>query len=83
MIWSIRQEVVRGGVWPGPWGSQEVRGRLELQNGGLRALSEAWIVTFRLSVCSELIATGRAGGAGRVLGGLRSCREDQSSGTIA
>ena len=36
-----------GGSELRPWRSQEVKGSLELQNGGLRALEEAWITTFR------------------------------------
>ena len=48
MIWSIRLQVAPGGVELRPRRSQEVRGSPELQNGGLRALEEAWMMTFRL-----------------------------------
>ena len=41
-------QVAPGGVQLGPRRSQEVRGSLELQNGGLRALGEAWMMTFCL-----------------------------------
>ena len=34
-----------GGSELRPWRSQEVRGSSELQNGGLRALEEAWMTT--------------------------------------
>ena len=37
-----RLQVVPGGVELRPRRSQEVRGSPELQNGGLRALGEAW-----------------------------------------
>ena len=48
MIWSFRVQVAPGGVELRPRRSHEVRGSLELQNGGLRALEEAWMTTFRL-----------------------------------
>ena len=35
-----------GGVKLCPRRSQEVKGSLELQNGGPRALNEAWMMTF-------------------------------------
>ena len=35
-------------VWQGRGQSKEVQGSLELQNGGLRALEDAWMTTFRL-----------------------------------
>ena len=46
-VWSFsvllgRLWVAPGGVELRPWRSQEVRGSPELQNGGLRALEEAW-----------------------------------------
>ena len=46
-VWSFsvllgRLWVAPGGVELQPWRSQEVRGSPELQNGGLRALEEAW-----------------------------------------
>ena len=52
-VWSFsvclgRVQVVPGGVQQHPWRSLEVRGSPELQNGGLRALEEAWMTTFRL-----------------------------------
>ena len=37
-----------GGVELRPRRSQEVKGSLKLQNGGLRALEEAWMTTFCL-----------------------------------
>ena len=42
VIWSFRVWVALGGFQLGPRRSQEVRGSPELQNGGLRALEEAW-----------------------------------------
>ena len=48
VIWSFRVQVAPGDVELRPRRSQEVRGSLELQNGGLRALEEAWMTTFRL-----------------------------------
>ena len=46
-VWSF--SVLLGRLWVGPgdvdrrpWSTQEVRGSHELQNGGLRALEEAW-----------------------------------------
>ena len=46
-VWSFcvllgRIQVAPGGVELRPRRSMEVRGSLELQNGGLRALGEAW-----------------------------------------
>ena len=46
-VWSFsvllgRLQVAPGGVELRPMRSQEVRGSPELQNGGLRALEEAW-----------------------------------------
>ena len=46
-VWSFsvllgRLLVAPGGVELRPWRSEEVRGSPELQNGGLRALEEAW-----------------------------------------
>ena len=42
-----------GGVELRPRRSLEVGGSPELQNGGLRALEEAWMTTFRLQALSE------------------------------
>ena len=42
MIWSFRVLVAPAGVELRPRRSQEVKGSQELQNGGLRALEEAW-----------------------------------------
>ena len=46
-----------------PWRSQEVRGSLELQNGGLRVLEEAWddflLEAFSCQVCSFSVLLGR------------------------
>ena len=49
-VWSFsvllgRLQVAPGGVELRPRRSQEFRGSPELQNGGLRALEEAWITT--------------------------------------
>ena len=41
--------MVPGGVEQRPRRSQEVKGSLELQNGVLRALEEAWMMTFCLT----------------------------------
>ena len=46
--WVFGVQVAAEGVELRPRRSQEARGSLELQNGGLRALKEAWIKTFRL-----------------------------------
>ena len=43
-----RLKLVPEGVELRPWRSLEVRGSPELQNGGLRALEEAWMTTFCL-----------------------------------
>ena len=43
-----RLHVAPGKVELRPWRSQGVKGSLELQNGSLRALEEAWITTFSL-----------------------------------
>ena len=44
-FWSVH--VAQGGVDLGPRRSQEVRGSPELQNGGLRALEDAWMTISR------------------------------------
>jgi hypothetical protein len=49
-VWSFavvlgRLQVAPGGVELRPRRSQEVRGSPQLQNGGLRALEEAWMTT--------------------------------------
>ena len=41
-----RLQVARGGVELRPRSFLELRGSSELQNGGLRALGEAWMTTF-------------------------------------
>ena len=41
-----RLKLVPEGVDLRPWRCLEVRGSPELQNGGLRALEEAWVTTF-------------------------------------
>ena len=41
-------QVARGGVELRPRSFLELRGSSELQNGGLRALGEAWMTTFLL-----------------------------------
>jgi hypothetical protein len=43
-------QVARGGVELRPRRSLEVRGSPELHNGGLRALGEAWMITFWIRV---------------------------------
>ena len=52
-----------GGVKLRPRRSQEVRGSPELQNGGLRALEEAWddflLEAFSCQVCSFSVVLGR------------------------
>jgi len=53
---------------------QELRGSLELLNGGLRALEEAWMTTFRLRhFLSSLVVVCPSFGASRWLQGLSSC----------
>ena len=51
-----RLKLVPEGVELRPWRSLEVRGSPELQNGGLRALEEAWddflLEAFSCQVCS-------------------------------
>ena len=63
MIWSFRVLVVPGGVELRPRRSQEVKGSPELQNGGLRALEEAWddflLEAFSCQVCSFSVVLGR------------------------
>ena len=46
VIWCVCLQVAPGAVKLRPRRSQEVRGGLELQNGGPRALNEAWMMTF-------------------------------------
>ena len=48
LLWSFRLQVAPGDVELRPSRSQEVRGSPQLQNGGLRALEEAWVTTFCL-----------------------------------
>ena len=52
-----------GGSELRPWRSQEVKGSPELQNGGLRALEEAWddflLEAFSCQVCSFSVVLGR------------------------
>ena len=48
VIWCVCLQVDPGAVKLRPRRSQEVRGCLELQNGGPRALNEAWMMTFWL-----------------------------------
>ena len=45
LLWSSCLQVAPGGVELRPRRSQEVRGSPQLQNGGLRALEEAWVTT--------------------------------------
>ena len=49
MFWGV--QAGPEGVELRPQRSQEVRGRPELQNGGLRALEDAWMTTFRVRHC--------------------------------
>ena len=46
VIWTSRLQVSPGADKLCPGRSQAVRGSLELENGGLRALGEAWKATF-------------------------------------
>ena len=57
--------------------SQEVRGSVQPQNGGLRALEEAWMMTFGLRHSPVLLWTreGLAEGSDNVKGNPRTCRE--------
>ena len=48
LVLSFRLQVAPGSVELRPGRSQEVRGSPQLQNGGLRALEEAWMTTFCL-----------------------------------
>ena len=63
VIWSFRVQVAPGGVELHPRRCQEVRGSPELQNGGLRALEEAWddflLEAFSCQVCSFSVLLGR------------------------
>ena len=54
-----RLQVARGGVELRPRSFLELRGSSELQNGGLRALEEAWIITSRSRHFSRPSFTGR------------------------
>ena len=58
-----RLKLVPQGVELRPWRSLEVRGSPELQNGGLRALEEAWddflLEAFSCQVCSFSVILGR------------------------
>ena len=62
MIWSFRVQVAPGGVELRPRRSQEVKGSPELQNGGLRALEEAWddflLEAFSCQVPGHLLVEG-------------------------
>jgi hypothetical protein len=96
-VWSFsvflgRLQVAPGGIELRPRRSQEVRGSPEPQNGGLRALEEAWMTTFRLRHFS--VKSGRFQcfwGVSRwlqevsscVQGGFRRSGEAQSSRTVA
>ena len=83
---------LQGGVYLHPRRSQEVRRILELQNGVLRALEDAWMTTFRLRhfpfkfgcfLCSVGSCRAGRGRSGKVEGYLRRCREGQSSIIVA
>ena len=83
-----RLQVAPGGVKLLPRGSQEVGGSPEFQNGGLRALEEAWdeflIEAFSCQVWSFSVLLGRLQEVSRGLpGGLRRSGEAQSSRTVA
>ena len=96
-VWSFavflgRLQEAPGGIELRPRRSQEVRGSPEPQNGGLRALEEAWMTTFRLRHFS--VKSGRLQlfwGVSRwlqevsscVQGGFRRSGEAQSSRTVA
>ena len=73
-----------GGVELPPERSEEVRGSLELHNGGLRALEEAWMTTFCLRhfsvksgrfLCSRGPSRWRQEVSSSFQGGLRRSRE--------
>ena len=77
---GVEIEQAPGGVKLHPRRSQEIRGRPELQAGGLRALEDAWMTTFRvrhspchllafLVLLARLAALPRAGGALEQVGG--------------
>ena len=86
-----RLKLAPGGVALRPWRSLEVRGSPELQNGGLRALEEAWVdfllEAFSCQVCSFLWFWGVSSWFQKVLscvpGGLWRSGEGQSSRTLA
>ena len=84
-----RLQVVPGGVELCPTRFQEVRGSPELQNGGLRALEEAWddflIEAFSRQVWSFSVLLKRPGGLVSIWvpGGPRSSGEAQSPRTVA
>ena len=70
-----RLQVARGGVKLRPRSSLEVRGSPELQNGGVRALGEAWMMTSRLRHFSvkfgRFCASEGVGGSRSEAGGSR------------
>ena len=72
----FRLQVAPGGVELHPQRSQEVRGSPELQNGGLRALEEAWddflIEAFSCQVWLFSVLLGRLGGSLLEAGGLEA-----------
>ncbi len=63
LIWSFRVLVATGGVELCPRRPQEVKGSPELQNGGLRALEDAWddflLEAFFCQVWSFAVVQGR------------------------
>ena len=86
-----RLGVVPGGVKLRPLRSHEVRGSPELQNGGLRALEEAWDdfllehfpVKFGRFLCSWRVSGWLQEVSSCVPGGPRRSGEAQSSRTVA
>jgi len=67
-------QVAPEGVGLRPRRSQEVRGSLDPQNGGLRALEEAWMTTFSLRhFLSSLVIVCPSFGASRWLQKVSSC----------
>ena len=67
--WSNCVQVAPGGVELRPRRFQELRGSLELQNGRLRVLAEAWMMVFRLKHFLSSLVVFRSS-----VGGLASSR---------
>ena len=87
-MWSFRVEVAPGSVELRPRRFQEVKGSLELQNPGLRALEEAWddslLEALFCQVWSFSALLGRLKVVPRCFpGGSRTWGEAHSSRTVA